>query len=220
MAPELFSSETGYYTSVDWWSLGVVLFEMIFSDRPFRGKTKRENIVKGEYRMPNSKFSHLSTASRAFISDLLQLKLTNRVGCGLEGMKKFRQHAWFKTAWQPKIPKISKNAIAPVNSNDKPIEFKKLNPVKPIKWKKMNLKLVQPEFKPGDPVVFIRKRSEKDAEAERLKEQEKVDDMQEMISFQMQMANPSSLPAVREYQSLQEKFHVYIYALIRLVSRL
>lgn len=113
MAPELFStSQIGYYTSVDWWSLGVVMFEMIFADRPFRGKHKRENIAKGEYRMPNSKFSHISANCRAFISDLLQIQITNRLGCGLEGMGKYRQHPFFRSKWVPKKPKVDKNAVA------------------------------------------------------------------------------------------------------------
>lgn len=38
MAPELFT-EGGYRSSIDWWSLGVIMFELIFGKRPFKGRT-------------------------------------------------------------------------------------------------------------------------------------------------------------------------------------
>ncbi len=38
MAPEVLR-KSGYYSSPDWWSLGVVMYELLFSKRPFRGKT-------------------------------------------------------------------------------------------------------------------------------------------------------------------------------------
>ncbi|KAF9906329.1 hypothetical protein BX616_000752, partial [Lobosporangium transversale] len=37
MAPEMLLRK-GYLESVDWWSLGVVMFELLFGKRPFRGK--------------------------------------------------------------------------------------------------------------------------------------------------------------------------------------
>lgn len=209
MAPELLSSETGYYSSVDWWSLGVVLFEMIFSDRPFRGKTKREKIIKGDYRMPNSKFSHISVACRAFISDCMQLKLHNRTGCGLEGMKKFRHHPFFRSSWVPKPPKTGKNAIAPSEDKSGAFDSSRTAAIKPIKWKKMEAKQVPAQFKPGDPVVFIRKRNEKDAEAERIKEEERATETREMLEFQRLSLVPDALKPTREYPAL-EKFLVIL----------
>jgi len=38
MAPEVLLRK-GYFESVDWWSLGVVMFELLFGKRPFRGKS-------------------------------------------------------------------------------------------------------------------------------------------------------------------------------------
>jgi serine/threonine kinase 32 len=41
MAPEILSKR-GYTYTVDWWSLGVCAYELIFGRRPFRGKTNSD----------------------------------------------------------------------------------------------------------------------------------------------------------------------------------
>lgn len=41
MAPEILSKR-GYTYTVDWWSLGVCAYELLFGRRPFRGKTNSD----------------------------------------------------------------------------------------------------------------------------------------------------------------------------------
>ena len=41
MAPEILSKQ-GYATSVDWWSLGIVAYELLFGKRPFKGKSTEQ----------------------------------------------------------------------------------------------------------------------------------------------------------------------------------
>ncbi|KAJ9631246.1 uncharacterized protein PV06_03964 [Exophiala oligosperma] len=41
LAPEVFRG-SGYYSEVDWWSLGVTMYECVYGKRPFEGKTYEE----------------------------------------------------------------------------------------------------------------------------------------------------------------------------------
>lgn len=54
MAPEILA-KVGYLCSIDWWSLGVIMYELIFGFRPFRGKTTDalvSTIIAGEVGFP------------------------------------------------------------------------------------------------------------------------------------------------------------------------
>lgn len=54
MAPEILAKR-GYSYQIDWWSLGVCAYELIFGRRPFRGRTNTDlthSIVKDSLRFP------------------------------------------------------------------------------------------------------------------------------------------------------------------------
>lgn len=54
MAPEILTKR-GYTYTIDWWSLGVCAYELIFGRRPFRGKTNSDltySISKDPLRFP------------------------------------------------------------------------------------------------------------------------------------------------------------------------
>lgn len=56
MAPEVLRKK-GYFATVDWWSLGVVCFELLFGKRPFRGKSNSaltDSILHDELRFPST----------------------------------------------------------------------------------------------------------------------------------------------------------------------
>ena len=64
MAPEILAKR-GYTYTIDWWSLGVCAYELIFGRRPFRGKTNSDlthSISKDSLRFPEDAESKCSRA--------------------------------------------------------------------------------------------------------------------------------------------------------------
>jgi len=54
MAPEILAKR-GYTYTIDWWSLGVCAYELLFGRRPFRGKTNSDltfSISKDSLKFP------------------------------------------------------------------------------------------------------------------------------------------------------------------------
>ncbi|KAI9095502.1 kinase-like protein, partial [Phlyctochytrium arcticum] len=125
MAPELFTGQ-GYSWPIDYWSLGVLLFECLFSVRPFGGSSDEsiKNAIKSEpISIPNvhslgGKYSEISSACSSFLQQLLERDIRSRLGCGPSGTDALRNHAWFQGAdWDavvrmqyspPYIPDASK----------------------------------------------------------------------------------------------------------------
>jgi len=78
LAPEVIQTK-GYNKSVDWWSFGVLVYEMVAGVSPFYVTTDDPMILfgkicEGKYKTP----SHFSGDLKNFISNLLQLDVTKR----------------------------------------------------------------------------------------------------------------------------------------------
>lgn len=88
----------GYRGEVDWWSMGVVLYELLFGKRPFRGKNAKEvanKIVKGPLQFPASR--DVSEECYDFIAKLLRKKPEERLGCGPTGVEDIKAHPFLKS---------------------------------------------------------------------------------------------------------------------------
>uniref|UniRef100_A0A673NHQ0 cAMP-dependent protein kinase n=1 Tax=Sinocyclocheilus rhinocerous TaxID=307959 RepID=A0A673NHQ0_9TELE len=107
LAPEIILSK-GYNKAVDWWALGVLIYEMaagyppFFADQPIQ---IYEKIVSGKVRYP----SHFSSDLKDLLHNLLQVDLTKRFGNLKNGVSDIKNHRWFATTdWiidAPIIPK-------------------------------------------------------------------------------------------------------------------
>ncbi|KAJ3231099.1 hypothetical protein HDU81_004040 [Chytriomyces hyalinus] len=109
LAPEVFD-EHGYYWQVDWWAYGVMLYELIYYKRPFRGKTAAAllaSIRESEVNFPKTNlFSRsapveISIDCKAFLLALLDRNPLRRLGCRVAQVADIREHAWLcATDWK------------------------------------------------------------------------------------------------------------------------
>ncbi len=100
IAPEMLSGSRMYGTSVDWWSLGVVLFEMLTGRPPFYSRTQDRQFQK--ICVCNVEFRHpelISDAARDIVTQLLIKDPARRLGCrertAVDGLSEVRRHPWF-----------------------------------------------------------------------------------------------------------------------------
>ncbi|XP_037086823.1 cAMP-dependent protein kinase catalytic subunit 1-like isoform X2 [Pollicipes pollicipes] len=95
LAPEIILSK-GYNKAVDWWAMGVLIYEMaagyppFFADQPIQ---IYERIVSGKVRYP----SHFSSDLKDLLRNLLQVDLTKRYGNLKNGVNDIKGHKWFTT---------------------------------------------------------------------------------------------------------------------------
>ncbi|KAJ5363533.1 cAMP-dependent protein kinase type 2 [Penicillium cataractarum] len=94
LAPEVVSSK-GYNKSVDWWSLGILIFEMLCGFTPFwdSGSPVKiyENILRGKVKYP----PYLHDDAVDLLSRLITADLTKRLGNLHGGPEDVKNHAWF-----------------------------------------------------------------------------------------------------------------------------
>ncbi|ORY00492.1 AGC/YANK protein kinase, partial [Basidiobolus meristosporus CBS 931.73] len=116
MAPEVLS-KTGYFGTVDWWSLGVVAYELLVGQRPFRAKTNDAltmAIMSEELTFPTSFQRTLSCDAMDVIRGLCERDINKRLGCGDDGFERLKAHPWFeKIEWEKLMTKDVKPPFEP-----------------------------------------------------------------------------------------------------------
>ncbi|GAA5810581.1 hypothetical protein MFLAVUS_004004 [Mucor flavus] len=98
MAPEMLARK-GYSTSVDWWSLGIVTFELLFGTRPYMARTKEaliNSIIHQQLVFPDNVYEIVSKDCVDVITGLLDKSPFHRLGCNTDGFEKFKMHPWFR----------------------------------------------------------------------------------------------------------------------------
>ncbi|CDK26676.1 unnamed protein product [Kuraishia capsulata CBS 1993] len=94
LAPEVLLDESGYTKMVDFWSLGVLIFEMCCGWSPFYADNTQQmykNIAFGKVRFPKE---ILSSEGRSFVKGLLNRNPKHRLGA-LNDARELRAHPFF-----------------------------------------------------------------------------------------------------------------------------
>lgn len=135
IAPEVLAKK-GYTYTIDWWSLGVCAYELVFGRRPFRGKTNSDltqSIARDQLRFPDdaetkcsregilalSGVSESGSRSRRYVIlstplfQLLERDPSRRLGCKPrgDGFEELKKHPWFRTIMWETLE--DKEAVSP-----------------------------------------------------------------------------------------------------------
>ncbi|XP_019057835.1 PREDICTED: phototropin-1 isoform X2 [Tarenaya hassleriana] len=95
IAPEIITG-AGHTSAVDWWALGILMYEMLYGYTPFRGKTRQKtfaNVLQKDLKFPSSIPASLQV--KQLIFRLLQRDPKKRLGC-FEGANEVKKHSFFK----------------------------------------------------------------------------------------------------------------------------
>ncbi|OMJ28019.1 Serine/threonine-protein kinase nrc-2 [Smittium culicis] len=98
IAPEVIRG-IGHTSAVDWWTLGILIYEMLFGITPFKGSNRNStfrNILKTEVSFPHPpKHQAISNKCKSLIRSLLAKQDTNRLG-RKGGASDIKSNSWFK----------------------------------------------------------------------------------------------------------------------------
>ncbi|XP_045448504.1 serine/threonine-protein kinase N [Melitaea cinxia] len=116
LAPEVLT-ETSYTRAVDWWGLGVLIFEMLVGESPFPGEDEGEvfdSIVNDEVRYPRT----LSLESIALMRRLLRKNPERRLGSSERDAEDVKKQAFFRNVdWEQLLLRKVKPPFVPTINN-------------------------------------------------------------------------------------------------------
>lgn len=145
LAPEIVLSR-GHDRAVDYWSLGCLIYEMLYSTTPFYRsgidqKGLFKSIAKAKWRLPDNG-SKLSKSTVDLIKGFLEKRPTERLGCLAGGYRDVKNHPFFlevnfnklakKQIKAPWIPQIDDPLdISNFEQFDDDEDLKKMKPLTP-----------------------------------------------------------------------------------------
>lgn len=95
MAPEVYETDAGYRESVDWWSLGITLYECLYGRRPF-DEDDRDRLVHVLNTSEPEWDSRTRPDLKSLIEGFLTKSISRRLGCGPDGPREIQSLPIFK----------------------------------------------------------------------------------------------------------------------------
>lgn len=127
LAPELLKS-TEHGKSVDWYLLGVLLYEMLVGQPPFFNPNKDQlfsNLQKGVLKLPKS----ISNEAKSLLISLLNRNPRKRLGAGPTDAEEIKKHQFFSEIdWEMLYSRqyqMNKPKIKSINQQDTELLMKK-----------------------------------------------------------------------------------------------
>ncbi|KAL3850322.1 hypothetical protein ACJIZ3_012204 [Penstemon smallii] len=96
LAPEIIKGE-GHGSAVDWWTFGILLYELLYGKTPFKGLSNEDTIsnVVSQCHINFPECSMVSSNARDLITRLLKKEPENRLGSA-KGAAEIKQHPFFQ----------------------------------------------------------------------------------------------------------------------------
>jgi serine/threonine protein kinase len=104
IAPEVLLNK-GHGKPVDWWTLGILIYEMIVGQPPFCDEDPMgiyQKILAGKVYFPK----YFDKNAKALVKKLITADLSKRFGNLKDGSKDIMDHKWFATYELPKMEKM------------------------------------------------------------------------------------------------------------------
>jgi serine/threonine protein kinase len=112
LAPEIIQSK-GHGKAVDWWALGVLIYEMLAGYPPFYDEAPfgiYQKVLDGRVEYPR----HFDTQAISLIKRLLTHDRAKRLGCLKNGVEDIQKHKWYKTTdWEAVLNRQVKPPYVP-----------------------------------------------------------------------------------------------------------
>ncbi|CAD8083000.1 unnamed protein product [Paramecium sonneborni] len=117
LAPEILLNK-GHSKPVDWWCLGIFIYEMLAGIDPFNDEDPMaiyQKILKGKIKFPRN----FDNEAKSLVKHLLEQDVTKRFGNLKNGVDDIKQHKWYETLnWKDIINKKIKAQYIPVIQSD------------------------------------------------------------------------------------------------------
>jgi serine/threonine protein kinase len=127
LAPEILF-RAGHGKAVDWWTLGVLLYEMLLGVPPFYSQRRDEIFESIKFASLKFPKNDLSKEAISFVEGLLNKNPECRLGCSTKGVQELKSHAWLASVeWERYLRKEVRPPFVPSLSGELDIAY--FNPV-------------------------------------------------------------------------------------------
>ena len=118
IAPEIIENKP-YDKSADWWSLGILIYEMLSGKHPYKTKNNDQAAMyKKIVEVPVKMRPEFSSEAKSLINGLLAIKNHNRLGYSDLGSEEIKYHDFFKCINWDQIENKEKPAPITIRSED------------------------------------------------------------------------------------------------------
>lgn len=131
MAPEIILN-TGYNQAVDWYALGIMLFELIYGRPPFMDKDPiqiMKQVTSKKILFPKD----FDQSAKSLIKHLTEKDLSKRYGNLKDGINTIMNHRFFQGIDWDKL--LSKEVVAPYIS---PVQVQQMNNIRKYSYYEMD----------------------------------------------------------------------------------